>query len=158
MPINWNNVEFKGEKRFLSNMFRTPIKFDSKYQFLFPTFKCDDRIYPSSENLYQSLKFPDWPVDFTAIEPKESKNMSRKFDIREDWEEVKDEAMRLALFFKFAFNNALATMLIATEGHIEEKNDWRDCYWGTYMGYGHNKLGIMLMELRTMLKDNYVRT
>ncbi len=169
MAINWDNVEFKGEKRYLSNMYPCKIKFDSKYKNEYPEFDFDNKIYNSSEHLYQALKSKNrnWhKLIRDTIEPKETKKLARKklskyykennsnniFKIREDWEEIKLKAMEITIFLKFTQNQELLEKLLKEDTYIEERNDWNDIFWGTYKGIGKNYLGKLLMKLRDKIK------
>ena len=153
---NPKEIEFKGKKRFLSNMYPAPLKMDLSFKDDFPEFKFDGLEYGSSEHLYQALKSNDknWHKLIRETEkPTKTKSLAHKllgkdFEIREDWNKVKDSAMKLCLRLKFTYNLELYMELLDIEGKIEERNDWNDTYWGTCHGVGENKLGIMLMELR----------
>ena len=171
MAINWDNVEFKNEKRYLSNMFPCEVKFDSKskiakrYGYLF---NFNDFVYGSSEHLYQALKsnHPNWHKLIRETKnPHKTKTMARKFltkdktlfdgeeffQIRKDWEEVKLEAMELVLYLKFSQNKDLLLRLKEEELPLVEKNDWNDTFWGVYKGKGANHLGKLLEKIREEL-------
>ena len=163
--INWDNVAFKGDKRYLSNMYPCEIIFDEKYAKHYPEFEFDNQIYGSSEHLYQALKSKNknWHKIIRDLEnPKDTKKLAHKklskyykeqdsyniFKIRDDWDNVKIRAMQLAVMLKFTQNKNLREKLIKENGYIEEKNDWNDTFWGTYNGIGQNNLGKILMEFR----------
>ena len=76
------------------------------------------------------------------------KLLGLKYEIREDWDEVKDKAMQLALYYKFSQHPELLDKLKSISGHIEERNCWGDKYWGTCKGMGLNRLGKILMSIR----------
>ncbi len=165
-----NKVEFRGKKEYLSNMYPCKIKFDSIYAKKYPEFEFDNKIYHSSEHLYQALKSKNrnWHKLIRGIkEPKDTKKIAKRkvskyykeknstniFKLREDWDEVKLKAMELVLFLKFTQNKNLLEKLLKEEGYIEERNDWGDTFWGTYNGIGKNHLGKLLMNLRDSLKS-----
>jgi len=169
--INWDNVEFKNEKRYLSNMYPCKVKFDSRYAKEYPEFNFDDKIYHSSEHLYQALKSKNrnWHKIIRKIkEPKETKKLAKRrvskyykeinsnniFKLRDDWDNVKLKAMKIVLFLKFSQNRELLDKLLKENGYIEERNDWNDTFWGTYDGKGKNHLGKLLMQLRENFKDS----
>ena len=143
MPvINWDNVEFKGDKRFLSNMYPCEIVIDAI-------------TYPSSENYYMAMKFKGTDEEkmsqLSKCSPLESKKTAGKWKkfIRKDWDDIKVDVMRKALTAKFTQNADLMALLINTKGlKLEERNDWNDTFWGTYLGEGQNMLGKLLMEIR----------
>ena len=121
-------------------------------------FKCNGKTYPSSENLYQALKSDDenWQEDMTTVSPQKSKELSKflsKSEFftpsqRNDWEEVKIEAMELCVRLKFDQNEELWEKLKYEDSHIEERNCWGDTFWGTVDGFGENHLGKILMKYR----------
>lgn len=82
--------------------------------------KLNDKIYPSVEHYYQSMKFVT--TDNVAAEkvrlaetPEKAKFLgrSRKFLLRDDWKQVKMEIMRSALNAKFTQHHDLKDKLIA---------------------------------------------
>ena len=76
----------------------------------------------------------------------------RKFQIREDWEEVKDDVMRKASFAKFSQNKDIKDILISTDNIKLIENSPFDYYWGSgFDNSGLNRLGSLLMELRNIL-------
>ena len=129
-------------------------------------FLFDNKKYKSSEHLYQSLKSTskEYRNNIRSLkEAEQAKTFSKKllkenntllddseiFLLREDWEDVKLEAMRLSIELKFSQNKTLLNQLLQTKNeHLEERNDWGDFFWGTVDGVGENNLGIILMETR----------
>ena len=84
MKYDLSKIEFKNEKRFLSNMYVTTIKMETKILEEFPGFKliskfiCDIK---SSEHLYQALKVED--EDYINLilsqeTPQDTKKIQRK--------------------------------------------------------------------------------
>ena len=134
---------FVGDYRWLSNFFPCHIVFGGLE-------------YGSAEAIYQSCKFP--PAEravFTHLDADAAKKLahSKKVDAAW-WDTRKDQVMREALWSKFSQNPDLAARLIATgDKYLEETNWWNDTYWGVYQGQGKNTLGLMLMEVRTRLKN-----
>lgn len=171
--IDWNKVEFKNEKRYLSNMYPCSIYMDPAYQDQFPNIIFDGEIYGSTEHLYQALK--SLSVDFHKMIrdeplPTKTKSMAKKiltpasnvldldglFVFRSDWDEVKDSVMELCLLLKFTQHEDLKQKLLSTgDTYIEERNCWGDTYWGTVDGVGANKLGLLLMKARNNLRNFY---
>jgi ribA/ribD-fused uncharacterized protein len=167
MNINWNNVEFKNEKRYLSNMYPCKIVFekDSIYKKEFPEFYFDGFEYGSSEHLYQALKSKNtnWHERIRELkDPRKTKVLARKlltnqetlfdndlsFLIREDWDDVKLKVMELCLLLKFSQNTDLKEKLLKEETPIVERNDWGDTFWGVSNGFGSNHLGRLLEKVR----------
>lgn len=112
-------------------------------------------------------KNPEWHKIIRNLEePRDTKNLAKKviqkgllfetdnnFNLREDWEDVKLEIMEAILYLKFTQNPDLKEKLLETKGHIEERNDWYDVFWGTYNGEGENHLGKLLMKIRNFLLE-----
>jgi len=146
MAVDWDKVEFKGEKRFLSNMYVCNIIYKGKE-------------YGSSEHIYQAMKSENREYQEyirTLKEPKKTKKeadrlLAETYEMREDWDEVKVALMEEILYLKFTQNPDLRDKLLAIEGLIEEKNSWGDTFWGTCEGVGQNHLGILLMKTRDRL-------
>lgn len=140
-----NEIKFFGHKQpcfFLSNFFQA-------------SFTIDGKLYRTSEHYYQSKKTTD-PETEEKIRnfatPRLAADNGRKIKIREDWDEIKDDVMREAIYAKFSQNNALKISLINTGDAILEEASPTDFYWGTGgKNTGKNMLGILLMELREKL-------
>ena len=114
------------------------------------------RTYPTSEHYFQSMKFvttdPDW-ADKIAKSPNPTicKKMggSRDHPLRKDWEEIKDDVMRLALKTKAEQHPIFLKELLSTRGRTIIEASPHDYYWGEGKNRtGKNMLGILLMELR----------
>ena len=78
----------------------------------------------------------------------------RSRPLRSDWEQVKDDVMRVALAAKFAQHPTLAQLLISTSAADLVEHTKNDAYWGDGGdGSGLNRLGQLLMELRSKLRE-----
>ena len=114
-------------------------------------------VWTTSEALYQALKGLDPKAQVRiagAATPREAKRIGRSITMRSDWEEVKVEAMRLALLAKYKCGRSgLATSLAKSRAaHIVEESV-HDAWWGAKpVGRdrleGENVLGCLLVELR----------
>jgi len=112
--------------------------------------------WSSSEHFFQAMKFVttdlEWAKEIQrARTPAESAKMGRdrKHPLREDWEDIKDDVMRVALFYKFTQNPALMYFLRGTKDAILVEHTVNDAYWGDGGdGTGKNMLGKLLMEIR----------
>lgn len=121
-------------------------------------FELEGKWWMTSEHYFQAQKFQGTPYEEVVRlldNPMKAAQMGRQrsLPLRADWEAVKDDVMRKAVFAKFTQNEALKKLLLATgtEEIIEKTTD--DYYWGCgKKGNGKNKLGIILMELRETLK------
>ncbi len=122
-------------------------------------FQLDGVFWPTVEHYFQAQKFPSDPAYKEKIRkartPKEAKSLghSRKVPLRLDWEQIKEKVMRKGLRAKFTSHPGLATLLLGTGRRQLIENAPSDYYWGCGCdGSGKNRLGILLMELRTALR------
>ena len=128
---------------FLSNFFESP-------------FTVDGKTYSTVEHYFQSQKFLDPEIQErirNAKSPVLAKKLGRKFTLREDWNSFRNRMMAEALKHKFEQNDSLREKLINTGDAILVENSPRDRYWGGALPGSKNKLGLMLMELRSKLKE-----
>lgn len=158
------NVDrFKGLYSFLSNFFDNPIEFEGI-------------LYPTNEHAFQAVKDlnPEIRSRVAAIESTYNAKLAGrgKYDLRtpeevkadpngkpilvtlrEDWDQVKDEVMYQINMTKFRNNPSLKAALLGTlDAELIEGNHWGDVYWGVCGGVGQNKLGKILMRIRSELK------
>jgi len=76
--------------------------------------------------------------------------------VRSDWNQVKDNIMRRAVWAKFTQHPNLSKILIDTGDAIIYENSPRDSYWAIGAdGKGLNMLGKILMEVRGFLQAKY---
>lgn len=114
--------------------------------------------WPTSEHYYQAQKFAGTPHEEEirlAPSPKVAadKGRERNRPLRTDWEAVKDDVMREALLAKFTQHPDLKSRLLATGDAKLTEHTARDRYWGDGGdGFGLNRLGELLMELRDKLQ------
>jgi len=82
---------------------------------------------------------------------KEYKNVK----VLHSWEEIKERVMYEGLVAKFTQNKSLEKLLISTGELILVENSPVDYYWGNGRNKdGKNRLGFLLMKLRTELSDD----
>ncbi|RYX84904.1 NADAR family protein [bacterium] len=121
-------------------------------------FQLDGVIWPTSEAYFQAQKFEDEAYREQirlAPSPMKAANLgrSRSVPLRADWEEVKDDAMRRALYAKFSTHAELRELLLSTGDEELIEATTNDYYWGVgTRGDGLNKLGLLLMELRAQFQ------
>lgn len=142
----------------------TEIKgFFGKYRFLSNFYSCPAGIwyeglkYPSVEHAYQAAKVDSYDrLPFTTCNAKEVKRLGGSVLLdKEDWEEVKYDIMLQLVTQKFAVHKGLRDKLLETKkAYLEETNHWKDVYWGVYEGNGLNKLGEILMVVRSFWNRN----
>ena len=142
-----------------------PIAFSPKTPFrelsnLYPSpFTLDGKIWPSVEHYFQSQKFPSNP-DYqeqirTAKTPLNAKTLggSSTVPVRPDWDTVQEDIMRKALNAKFTQNPVLKSVLLSTGDTPLQDASSTDAYWGIgRTKKGKNRLGILLIELRSSLR------
>jgi len=144
---------FRGEHMFLSNMFMSEglaVQFEGMQ-------------FPSSEHAFVAAKTLDVVVRQEIADtpdPKDAKRYGRQLELREDWEDVKEDVMLEILRSKFSRsqNHGMAKQLLDTGRRpLIEGNLWRDTYWGmaTVDGevQGENLLGQLLMKVRQELAE-----
>ncbi len=170
-----NEHSFKGALAFLSNMYKCPITMSLDYvstekkdKFLFgfkEDLNFDNNTYPSSENLYQALKYkyPSGRHDFRFINPFESKQRGKKiagWEIRTKWLTERLLAMELVIDIKFNQNKNLAQKLINTPDELlVEWNTWGDKFWGICLrtNKGENNLGKLLLKKKYEILERLER-
>src|SRR5215472_15559406 len=118
--------------------------------------------WPTVEHYFQAQKFAGTPHVAQiqgALTPKRAAEMgrSRTLPLRSDWEQVKDEVMFQAVLRKFETHRELRTLLLSTGEEEIVENAPGDYYWGCGAdGSGQNKLGKLLMEVRSTLSQQTV--
>ncbi len=118
------------------------------------------RMWPTSEHFFQAQKFADSSIQErirNAKSPMEAATLGRNraFPLRSDWEAVKDEVMYEALRAKFTQHAHLRSQLLATGDAQLVEHTTNDRYWADGGdGSGKNMLGILLMRLRTELRQD----
>jgi N-glycosidase YbiA len=121
----------------------------------------DEDWWPSVEHYFQAQKFAGTPYVVQvqrAFTPKKAAAMGRNraWPLRSDWEQVKDDVMFKAVLRKFETHREPRALLLSTrEEEIVEGSP--DSYWGCGAdGSGQNKLGKILMEVRSILSQRAV--
>jgi len=142
-------TEFDGKYAFLSNFYHAPFTYDGIE-------------YPTNEHFFQAMKTLDQEERkkiAAAATPGKAKRMGRQVQLREDWEEIKIDIMRLGVSLKFHAHPDLAQKLVETnDAYLIEGNTWCDQIWGSCNCSHHknipgrNLLGQILMEEREKLK------
>jgi ribA/ribD-fused uncharacterized protein len=133
---------FQGEYLFLSNFF--PVRIEH-----------ENIIYPSVENAYQASKTLDKQSRFRFVHmtAASAKRNGKTLPLRPDWEEIKVPLMKTLLVKKFQQTTLRRKLLSTKNSLIEETNYWNDTFWGVCRNKGENKLGILLMEVRSEIQN-----
>ena len=122
-------------------------------------FKLDGKSWTTSEHYFQAMKFEGTEHAEQirqAKRPNDAARMGRQRSrpLRKDWESVKDDIMRKAVWAKFTTHKDLKSLLLSTGDNEIVENAPGDYYWGCGAdGRGKNMLGRILMETRERLKN-----
>ena len=126
-------------------------------------FTLNDCFWPTVEHYFQASKFLDKTVKLSILQtqsPMEAAKIGRyrKNKLRDDWESIKDDVMRVAVLNKFSQNKEIEKLLLATnDAHLVEHTS-NDSYWADGGdGSGKNMLGLILMETRELLKIQLIK-
>ncbi|MEM9947496.1 MAG: NADAR family protein [Cyanobacteria bacterium P01_D01_bin.36] len=117
----------------------------------------DGKTWPTSEHYFQAQKFVGTKHEEEirlAKSPMTAAKMGRDRTkpLRADWETVKDNIMTEALKAKFTQHPTLKNLLLNTKDAYIVEHTKNDSYWGDGgNGSGQNKLGILLMQIRSSL-------
>ncbi len=122
-------------------------------------FELDGFYWPTSEHYFQAQKFAGTPhaEQIRQVKtPKDAAKMGRdrKRPLRSDWEQVKDDIMKKVVLCKFKTHADIRQVLLSTDNQLIVENSPTDYYWGCGVdGSGKNKLGLILMEVRDILRE-----
>ena len=122
-------------------------------------FELDGHNWPTSEHYFQAQKFAGtehYGHVMRAKTPREAANIGRdrKRPLRPDWEQIKEDGMRKALYAKFTTHQELKNVLLSTGDEKLIEKTTNDYYWGCGTNEtGLNRLGVLLMELRDKLRN-----
>ncbi len=118
----------------------------------------DGLLWPTSEHYFQAQKFAGTPHAEELRQqptPMLAAQMGRRRDLpfRSDWDAMKDEVMMTALRAKFTQHPQLRELLTGTGDAVLTEHTNNDRYWADGGdGTGRNRLGELLMELRSELR------
>lgn len=113
-------------------------------------------VWPTSEHLFQSMKFDDWVLRMLILNeptPKKAAELGRTPhpSYRKDWDDIRDDVMFAACYLKFKQHDDLREILLGTGDARLIEHTKRDSYWGDGGdGSGRNQLGITLMTIRNV--------
>lgn len=128
---------FDGQYRFLSNFYEAPLMFRGL-------------VFENAEAAFHSQKCPRRAKEFQGLTASQAKRLGRQVEMRPDWDKVRDQVMYEVVFEKFSQNLEIRELLKATgEAELIEGNTWNDRYWGVCNGIGQNRLGKILMRIRS---------
>jgi N-glycosidase YbiA len=116
------------------------------------------QMWPTSEHYFQAQKFAGTEHEAhvrQAKTPGDAARMGRDRmrPLRTDWESVKDDIMREAVWAKFEQHPQLRQLLLSTGDAELVEHTKNDRYWGDGGdGTGRNMLGRILMETRDRIR------
>lgn len=135
-----------GEFGEFSNFAQYPINLDGKR-------------WPTTEHYFQAQKFLD-ANNKEAVRRAKSPMLAarmgrdRKRKLRRDWESIKVEVMRKAVWAKFSQHAELQILLDSTGDALLVEHTSNDSFWGDGgNGTGRNMLGRILMEVRMRIRQ-----
>lgn len=150
MPKAQEINSFRGKYFYLSNFCHAPVTYNGL-------------TYLNNEAAFQAQKSIDRSEQetFTMLSPSDAKKKGRRVRLRSDWENVKDKIMEDIVRAKFTQHTDLQRSLLETGStRLVEGNTWNDRYWGVDIrsGIGKNRLGEILMKVRSELMDSSICT
>ena len=133
---------------------------ENKNRFLMNSYACTVTVnglkFPSVEHAFQAAKTKSDASKETirqAVSARAAKRLGRSLTLPSNWDSEKDSVMEELLRIKFTDVNLKRRLLNTGNARLVAGGD---DYWGEVNGYGQNRLGIMLMELRTaIVKSNF---
>lgn len=150
--------EEKGLDTIMIYFYKISDKYGCFSNFSHYGFKLEEKYWMTSEHYFQAQKFCDeeYKEKIRLLDnPMKAANMgrNRNLPLRKDWEQVKDEIMKKAVLAKFSQNEEIKRVLLSTGKEIIVENTSNDYYWGCGKDKsGKNMLGIILMEVREILR------
>lgn len=148
---------FRGDYRFLSNFYIAPVRL---------TLLGRSREFRTVEHAFQGAKIlvsgwaPEnqerWLQEMLELtDPQGAKKMGRMVPIDiERWNRLSGPVMLKALRLKFALPDLRRMLLATDDALLIEGNRWGDMEWGQVNGKGKNRLGKMLMQVRTEIRES----
>ncbi|NMO94326.1 NADAR family protein [Paenibacillus lemnae] len=121
-------------------------------------FELDGVFWNTSEHYFQAQKFAGTEYEDQirhSLSPMEAAKLGRDRSkpLRKDWEDIKDEIMKKAVQKKFSTHKDIQKVLLSTKDNVIIEQTSNDYYWGCGKdGTGKNRLGLILMEVRELLK------
>lgn len=144
MSIDDKIASFRGQYRFLSNFFPSPMEYQGK-------------IWPTVEHAYQAAKTLDRNQQEKirlARTPGIAKRLGRRADLRPDWNDIRVGVMRDLINLRFAQPSLREKLMGTGTADLIEGNTWHDNFWGICrcgkccQHDGLNILGTILMQQR----------
>jgi ribA/ribD-fused uncharacterized protein len=118
----------------------------------------DERFWKTSEHYFQACKFHDvrYKNELNSIDsPNEIAKYGNRRDLplRKDWNDVKDDVMKKVVLAKVLQHHEVRKVLMNTRESKIVEHTKADHYWADGGdGKGRNRLGEILMEIRSELR------
>jgi len=112
------------------------------------------QVWPSSEHLYQALKYEGTDNTFSQLirkaqTPRDAADLGRRGrNIRPDWDNIRVAIMEQVVLEKFVQNEDLRRVLHATGNEEIREVFPGERFWSYADGRGRNELGKVLMRVR----------
>lgn len=139
-------------------------KFRGDYNFLSTMYECDIRWLDLDFDCLESAIAASMTLDrdiqelIATMEVEKVQQLSKVFDVRDDWDDIKIPVVTKLTEIKFTSNIGLYNRLLATGGmEIIEGNDFYETFWGMCNGEGRNEYGKILMRLRRDLRNHITK-
>jgi len=149
-PINIDGVTYPtSEHYFQAAKFLGPkaSKYDKKYSSIIAEQNTPGKTAHLARQRIQG-RWP-WQKELNIIV---EKYIKKGVKLRSDWESIKDNMMRRAVYAKFSQNPSSKNILCSTGDSILVEHALKDSYWGDGRdGSGKNILGQILMETRALV-------
>jgi GTP cyclohydrolase II len=120
-----------------------------------------NKIWRTTEHFYQAQKFNNPVLQErvrSAASPMLAKQIAKKLEeqnLKYNWNNVKEYIMSKALSAKFTQHPELESLLLSTQQLPIAEHTSNDSYWGDAGdGTGLNRLGALLVQLRSQLRAN----
>ena len=128
-----------------SNFARIPVTINGKH-------------WATTEHYYQAMKFPDeqtQEIIRSCESPKMAAELGRSYPIREDWEQIKELYMLIALTHKTLQHEMVRKLLLQSANMRIVEFSSKDYYWGSGKdGSGKNRLGELWMLIRSIIRSS----
>ena len=111
------------------------------------------------EHYFQAQKYAGTPLADLIRKlrkPQDARRVGAEINwpVRTDWDEVQEEIMKEAVYYKFASHPNIRRQLFRTGNAILVESSASDYYWGSGAdGSGKNRMGMILMDVRSRLQQ-----
>lgn len=138
---------FTGDHYFLSNYYPSYVEYEGV-------------IYPTLEHAFQAAKTLDIErrKEFAKMTtPDIARYWGIRLELRPDWENIKMSVMYQLCQDKFSRTPNKEQLLATGSKQLIQGNNWHDNYWGSCCcakcgNKGENRLGRILMQIRSELR------